>query len=312
MSVSVLNRFVNFQMLLAISKEPDSAAITANLFRMVSLAKDDPEGCVRITPNRGMTSKELAEVFHCSPESMDRSIEMMKEYGIVTGKDGQYFILSLRKKKGRAASKPLRKTTTETTSETIRENHNYNNYNNYDLYNKNNKKINYAHGTADDPETKGATPPETEPVRNCLPFVPDEYAETDADPGALIPLEKLSGPYRNIVEAWNKLKHKPFTGLYPQVAERVKELLEHYSEEMIVSTIAGISQSPFLLGKNNTPNHWSISFTWLLKRNNFEKLRSGQYHKTAEVAMEQNDPAFPVCPGNPLLAEMARTLGATE
>ena len=113
MSVSVLNQFVDFQMLLAISKEPDSAAITANLFRMVSLAKNDPEGCVRIAPGRGMTSKELAEVFHCSTESMNHSIEMMKKYGIVTGNDGQYFILSLRKKKGRATWKTLRETTNE-------------------------------------------------------------------------------------------------------------------------------------------------------------------------------------------------------
>lgn len=303
MSVSVLNQFVDFQMLLAISKEPDSAAITANLFRMVSLAKNDPEGCVRIAPGRGMTSKELAEVFHCSTESMNHSIETMKKYGIVTGNDGQYFILSLRKKKGRATWKTLR----ETTTETIRENHNYNNY--YLYNNKNNKKNNYDYGPTDNPETDGTTP-DTKPVRNCLPFVPGEYTETDSD--TLIPLEKLSAPYRNIVEAWNKLKHKPFTGLYPRVAESLKELLEHYSEETIVSTIAGISQCPFLLGKNNTPNHWSISFTWLLKRNNFEKLLSGQYHKTAESDTEKSMPAFTGYSGNPLLAEMARTLGVTE
>jgi len=242
---------------------------------------------VRIAPGRGMTSKELAEVFHCSAESMKRSIETMKKYGIITGKDGQYFILSLRKKKRDASPETLR----ETLSETIRERHNYNNYNLYN--NKNNKNINYNYGPPENPETGGTVPP----------------AETE--PGALIPLEQLDAPYRNIVEAWNKLKHKPFAGLYPPVAESLKELLERYSEETIVSTIAGISQSPFLLGKNNTPNRWSVTFTWLLKPDNFEKLRSGQYHKTPDGAGKIISPACAGRPGNPLLAEMARALGET-
>lgn len=303
MSLSVLNQFVNFQMLLAISKEPDS--VTANLFRMVCLAKNDPEGCVRITPNEGLTCKELADLFHCSEESMSCSIELLKKYGIVTERDGHYFILSLRKKN----RKPLSETTPETLPETVRERHN-NNKNNYNYYlYKNNKKINHHYGATAGPQPEAAAvPPETETGRNCLPFVPDEYP----DPDTLMPLEKLSAPYRNIVEAWNRLKHKPFTGLYPHIAESVKELLAHYSEETILETIADIPKSPFLLGNNNTPNRWSISFTWLLKPENFEKLRSGKYHKAADNAPASYEAAGTGSPGNPLLLEMARTLGAAE
>ena len=127
MSVSVLNQFVNFQMLFAISKEPDSIATTANLFRMVSLAKEDPEGCIRLTPNTGSNIKALAEVFHCSPESMVRSVETLQKYGIVTEENGKYYILALRKRK----PKPLPKTLPETTGEN--HNYNYNCWNNQQL-----------------------------------------------------------------------------------------------------------------------------------------------------------------------------------
>lgn len=305
MPISVLNQFVNFQMLLAISNEPDS--VTANLFRMACLAKDDPEGCVRITPNEGMTCKALADLFHCSAESMSCSIELLKKYGIVTEKDGRYFILSLRKKSRKPLSKTTPETLSETSSETIRESHNNNYYNNY-LY-KNNKKINRHYGATTGPKPDASTvPPEAESGRNCLPFVPDEYP----DPDALMPLEKLPAAYRNIVEAWNKLKHKPFTGLYPHIAESVKELLARYSEEAIIETIADIPKSPFLLGNNNTPNRWSISFTWLLKPENFEKLRSGKYHKTEKPAPESCEAAGTGNSVNPLLMEMAQALGAAE
>ena len=286
-------------MLFALSKDPDSIAATATLFRMVSLAKDDPEGCVRITPNTVMTSKDLAETFHCNTESMRRSIEMLKKYGIVTEEDGKYYIPVLRKRK----AKPLPETLPDTIAEPAGKNHNYN----YLYINKKNKN-NYNYDAAAGPEAEASpSPPGRPPGRSCLPFAPDEHP----DPDTLIPLEKLPAPCRNIVEAWNRLKLKSFGGLYPSIAENINILLEHYSEDTIVSTIATIPQSPFLMGDNDTPNRWSVTFTWLVKLKNFEKVRSGQYHKTAG-APESNRTDGTNCDCSPLLAEMARTLGAEK
>lgn len=306
MSVSVLNQFVNFQMLFAMSKEPDSIATTANLFRLVSLAKDDPEGCVRITPNTVMTSKDLAETFHCSPESMVRSVKTLQKYGIVTEENGKYYILALRKRKPKPLPKTLSETLSKTLPETIGENHNYNYNYNY-LYNNKNKNNNYNYDATASPKAKASPPlPEMEPGRDGPAFVPDEYT----DPDTLIPLEKLPLPCRNIVKAWNRLKLKSFNGLYPSIAENINILLEHYSEETIVNTIATIPQSPFLLGDNNTPNRWCVTFTWLLKPENFEKLRSGKYHKATGNAPESEESPGTDCGCSPLLAEMAQALGA--
>ena len=107
----------------------------------------------------------------------------------------------------------------------------------------------------------------------------DNYAEKIEQSDGLILLAQLPPPCRRIVEAWNRLGLKQFAGLYPVILYSVNNLLEQYGEETVVETIHSIAQSPFLLGHNDTPNHWSATFTWLLRQNNFEKVLQGVYHK---------------------------------
>ena len=135
--------------------------------------------------------------------------------------------------------------------------HNYNNYNNYNYNNYNlfkNKKRNYNYNY-------------------------DNYEGKTGTADELIPLAQLPQPCRHVVEAWNQLRLKQFTGLFPVILYSVNNLLEQYGEETVVETIHSIAQSPFLLGHNDTPNHWCATFTWLLRQNNFEKVLQGVYHK---------------------------------
>ena len=135
--------------------------------------------------------------------------------------------------------------------------HNYNNYNNYNYNNYNlfkNKKRNYNYNY-------------------------DNYEGKTGTADELIPLAQLPQPCRHVVEAWNQLRLKQFTGLFPVILYSVNNLLEQYGEETVVAVVQSIAQSPFLLGRNNTPNHWCATFTWILKQNNFEKVLQGTYHK---------------------------------
>ena len=107
----------------------------------------------------------------------------------------------------------------------------------------------------------------------------DNYSEKVEQSDGLILLAQLPPPCRRIVEAWNRLGLKQFAGLYPVILYSVNNLLEQYGEETVVAVVQSIAQSPFLLGRNNTPNHWCATFTWILKQNNFEKVLQGTYHK---------------------------------
>lgn len=48
----------------------DTDTVLALWLRMLTLAANDPEGCVRLTPGLHMKQEELAEYFHCSAEAL--------------------------------------------------------------------------------------------------------------------------------------------------------------------------------------------------------------------------------------------------
>ena len=96
------------------------------------------------------------------------------------------------------------------------------------------------------------------------------------DKNKLIPLAELPEDIRRIVTAWNRLRLKIFYGLFPGLVEKVKALLRRFGMEAVLSGIAGIAESDFLLGKiKNKP--FKVTFTWLLDPENFAKVLSGRY-----------------------------------
>ena len=312
MAISVLNTFIDANTLLTLSKSKEGATTTGHLMQMVCLAMNDPEGCVRPFPTTTMTAEMFAETFSCTSEEIIRSVETLQQYRLVTMENGKLYVDAVRKDKAAKAARKVKRQHrqdhningndyeknshdyVDNNSHDYSDAHNYetehgsdhndvHNYN-YNYINNNKELINNYNYNYDDsplPESDPPTPPpqnsldpNKETGRDGLPFLRD----TGALPDRLISLENLPAPCRNMLAAWNRLGLKSFSGLYPALIKNANALLETYGEETVLRTINSIAQSPFLLGKNNTPNRWHATFSWLLKPENFEKLRSGQYH----------------------------------
>ena len=82
--------------------------------------------------------------------------------------------------------------------------------------------------------------------------------------------------YQRILDAWNKLPLRKFTGLIPLLQKKLDYLLERYGEETIVKTIRRIGDSAFLLGKK-AGRTWTVTLGWLLEPGNFAKVLAGNY-----------------------------------
>ena len=82
--------------------------------------------------------------------------------------------------------------------------------------------------------------------------------------------------YQRILDAWNKLPLRKFTGLVPLLQKKLQYLLERYGEETIVKTVERIGSSDFLLGKK-AGRTWTVTLGWLLEPGNFAKVLAGNY-----------------------------------
>ena len=100
-----------------------------------------------------------------------------------------------------------------------------------------------------------------EPIDNCLPFVPEE------NPHRFIPLANLPEVYQNLLQAWNDLPlPEKLKGLYPDVTQKLYNLLKEFGEAAVQKAIRMVADSPFLLGKVTNTRGWKhICFGWLLK-----------------------------------------------
>jgi hypothetical protein len=82
--------------------------------------------------------------------------------------------------------------------------------------------------------------------------------------------------YQRILDAWNKLPLRKFTGLIPLLQKKLQYLLQRYGEETIVKTVERIGSSDFLLGKK-AGRTWTVTLGWLLEPGNFAKVLAGNY-----------------------------------
>lgn len=111
-----------------------------------------------------------------------------------------------------------------------------------------------------------------EPMNNCLPFVPEETRR-------FIPLANLPEVYQNLLQAWNDLPlPEKLKGLYPDVAQKLHNLLKEFGEAAVKKAIHMVTDSPFLLGKITNTRGWKhIYFGWLLKPGNLQKILDNKY-----------------------------------
>lgn len=93
-----------------------------------------------------------------------------------------------------------------------------------------------------------------------------------------IPLTDLPEVYQNLLHAWNGLPlHEKLKGLYPDVMQKLHNLLKEYGEASLHKAIRMVAESPFLLGKSSGGSGWVISFGWLLKPGNLKKVLENRY-----------------------------------
>lgn len=112
---------------------------------------------------------------------------------------------------------------------------------------------------------------DAEPVQaHAVSFAQDDRTET-------LPLEKETSPLRRIIDSWNRLHLKPYSGKIPGLMGKISTLLSQYTLETITKTIDSIAACPFLLGKKEN-SRWVITFEWLLNPGNFAKVLAGKYH----------------------------------
>ena len=118
--------------------------------------------------------------------------------------------------------------------------------------------------------TSNMTP---EPMDNCLPFVPEKTYHR------FIPLANLPKVYQNLLQAWNDLPlRSKLKGLYPDVAQKLYNLLKEFGEAAVQKAIRMVADSPFLLGKVTNTRGWKhISFGWLLHPANLKKILENKY-----------------------------------
>ena len=86
--------------------------------------------------------------------------------------------------------------------------------------------------------------------------------------------EDLPMPCRNVLETWNGLPLKKFTGLVPSLLRKMNILLDRYGEEAVCQTVEGIRFSSFLLGKTSG---FHVTLGWLLDPDHFANVLSGKY-----------------------------------
>ena len=158
-------------------------------------------------------------------------------------------------------------------------------------YETENEKVNKHISTYESVNEKTETTPKNSlnPSGNCVPWHPEEN-------GQKIPLSLLPEPIRNVINEYNKLPLPKYNGVIPSLLEKMKYLLHHYGERIVIKTIAGIANSTFLLGKKENSS-WTASLSWLMDAKNFAKVYAGKYSNNMDGSCDKNwklgDP-FPI------------------
>ena len=159
------------------------------------------------------------------------------------------------------------------------------------IYEFENEKVNKHISAYESVNEKTETKPKNSlnPSGNCVPWHPEEN-------GQKIPLNLLPETIRHVINEYNKLPLPKYNGIIPSLLEKMKYLLHHYGERIVIKTIAGIANSTFLLGKKENSS-WTASLSWLMDAKNFAKVYAGKYSNNTDGSCDKNwklgDP-FPI------------------
>lgn len=239
----------------------DTDAVLAVYLRMLTLAANDPEGCVRLTPGLHMEPAELAAYFHCTAEALETTIQILEQLQQLTrDSDGTLKLTACAGLYRRSkAKKPVTAASTAN-SETI-----------------SGENGGTASVTTEKENEKGKRkePKEKSKEKNKKADIATAISNSAR---RLIPTANLPDPVPKIINAWNSLPlNNKFDGLYPTMLKQVQGLLERYGEEALLKAIDNVAHSDFLLGKSRNNRGWSISFGWLVNPEHLENILQGKY-----------------------------------
>ena len=238
MNIANANTVLDFKTMTAIvASNPDGLAILGAYNGMETLAREDPEGCVRLSPDLPMDKAALACLFRCTIAVVEKTVEVFEKLGRLSVKDGLIRITGcgkgrneedalakkreqarIRKARSRARQKlaqeqqkksnvtPITNRDERDKCDTERDKRDNNNIYIRDIKDKEDKK--------DDKDIFSFSEDETKKLDILLSY----------DRRTLIPLAELPSPFRDIAEAWNGLPLKRLEGLYPAMLSKLQGL----------------------------------------------------------------------------------------
>ena len=246
----------------------DRNTVLAVWLRMLTLAVHDPEGCVRLAPGLHMEPEELAEYFHCTPETLEATIQILEQLQQLTrDPDGTLKLICCA---GLYRRGKIKKTVAVHADATEKETEKGKRKEAKEKSKEKNKKADIADAIynarrPEETETKG----QNETQRNAQPARRNNRQ---------IPLDQLPEPEQKILSAWNNLPlNNKFDGLYPTMLKQLQALLERYGEEALHKAIDNVSNSSFLLGNSRNSRGWAISLGWMLNPEHLENILQGKY-----------------------------------
>ena len=262
------------------AKDPEGAAVLGVWHCMEAVATVRPDSCVCLSAGVPMTVPDIAACFHFPVTLVEKTVDWLQKLGKLTLLNGLLqFTGSGRKEQetGRSPeeeSRQLRKREqTRLRVARFRE-----------------QKKELAKGGiktqtlpcvtehVTETVTENVTQPVTQEVTRCdhkanINNINNNINSLYAD--KLISHKPVT-KYQRILDAWNKLPLRKFSGLVPLLQKKLDCLLQRYGEETIVKTINRIAGSAFLLGKKDGST-WTVTFGWLLEPGNFAKVLAGNY-----------------------------------
>lgn len=258
----------------------DTDTVLAIWLRMLTLAANDPEGCVRLTPGLHMEPAELAGYFHCTPEALEVTVRILEQLQQLTrdpegtlkltacaglcrrGKTKTTVAVSAAANSGTTSGATDRTVCDGTEKETEKEKRKEAK----EKSKEKKKKADIAAAISNSPRRPEAAAAET------------ATKQPKSKNNRLIPTAELPEPVPAILNAWNSLPlDNKFEGLYPAMLKQVQGLLERYGEATLLKAIDNVAHSSFLLGNTRNNRGWCISFGWLLNPEHLENILQGKY-----------------------------------
>ena len=100
-----------------------------------------------------------------------------------------------------------------------------------------------------------------------------------------------------VIDAWNELaKHTELKPVFEisKTSVRYKNLVSRINEhgvDTVIKTINSVQNSDFLKGNNE--RGWTVTFDWIVKPTNFQKVMEGQYENPKKKKLK-SEPSFDI------------------